>query len=137
MEIRFKTAHILDSFTEVTVNEIPGGGPPVDIYETEDFLIVDVDLPGIKPEEILIKVLDDLLILEGIRQGINQEGLRFICMERSRESFRKVIRLPIEIESERGKASYNNGVITIIFPKVKSRVVKLKLSTLTSLPGKE
>jgi len=130
MHLRLKTFGILEIGLRVANAE----GPPVDIYETEDSLIVEIDLPGIEPENILIKVLNDLLILEGLRQEMisrwrgKSEDVRFICMERSRDAFRKIIRLPVEIESDKGTANYNNGVITLKFPKTKSRVVKIKVS---------
>ncbi len=123
MNLKLRTFSIIETGLRVADAE----GPPVDIYETEDSLIVEIDLPGIETEKILIKVFNDLLILEGLRQMI-KEDVRFICMERSRDAFRKIIRLPVEIESDRGTANYNNGVITLKFPKTRSRVVKIKVS---------
>jgi len=132
MNLKLKTFSIIEMGLRVANAE----GPPVDVYETEDSLIVEIDLPGIETEKILIKVFNDLLILEGLRQEMIKEDVRFICMERSRDAFRKIIRLPVEIESDRGTAIYNNGVITLRFPKIKARVVKIKISKGTALQNK-
>jgi len=125
----------LKTFSIIEMGVANAEGPPVDVYETEDSLVVEIDLPGIETEKILIKVFNDLLILEGLRQMI-KEDVRFICMERSRDAFRKIIRLPVEIESDRGTAIYNNGVITLRFPKIKARVVKIKISKGTAFQNK-
>jgi HSP20 family protein len=132
MNLKLKTFSIIEMGLRVANAE----GPPVDVYETEDSLIVEIDLPGIETEKILIKVFNDLLILEGLRQEMIKEDVRFICMERSRDAFRKIIRLPVEIESDRGTAIYNNGVITLRFPKIKARVVKIKISKGTTFQNK-
>ncbi len=132
MNLKLKTFSIIEMGLRVANAE----GPPVDVYETEDSLIVEIDLPGIETEKILIKVFNDLLILEGLRQEMIKEDVRFICMERSRDAFRKIIRLPVEIESDRGTAIYNNGVITLRFPKIKARVVKIKISKGTAFQNK-
>lgn len=125
MKIDLKSIDI-DLVTKVTVAELTG--PPVDVYETEDFLIIDIDLPGIKPDKVLIKVFGEILIIEGIRERLPGDDIKYLCMERSRGAFRRIIRLPVEVESDRGEALYKRGVITICFPKTKPKVVKIKLS---------
>lgn len=108
--------------------EISGLEPPLDIYETEDFLNIDIDLPGIDPEKVLIKIIDDLLIIEGIRPIKHEKERRYLCMERRNEAFRRIVKLPVEIEARNGKAVYQDGVISLSFPKIKSKVVKIKIT---------
>ncbi|MFN3740091.1 MAG: Hsp20/alpha crystallin family protein [Thermodesulfovibrionales bacterium] len=108
--------------------EASGSEPPLDIYETEDSLIIDIDLPGIEPEKVLIKIIDDILIIEGIRIREIKEGVRFLCMERAREAFRKIVKLPVDIEAKDGRAVYNNGVVSLRFPKIRPEVVKIKIT---------
>lgn len=127
-EIKTKDFKIFE--TEVQSHE-----PPVDIYETEDFLVVDIDLPGIDPDNVLIKVVENNIIIEGIRTRKTKEGTRmsgesikFLCMERRREAFRRILKIPVEVEPEQGKAVYNNGVVSLSFPKLKSKVIKIKLA---------
>lgn len=71
--------------------------------------------------------MEDILIIEGIREQVKKADVRFLCMERKRDAFRRILKLPVEVDPEGGEAMYNNGVITIKFPKLKQKVVKLKI----------
>lgn len=104
--------------------------PLVDLYETDDDLVFEVDLPGVDPEEMLIKAVDDMLIIEGIKSHEADEGNRkrsYLCMERNRDSFRRVVQLPLRVNIHEGRAVYSHGVVTIAFPKFKEKVVKIKV----------
>jgi HSP20 family protein len=108
--------------------EAAGSLPLVDVYETGDNLVVEMDLPGIDPADVLIKVYEDVIIIEGIRREERREQrLRYICMERSFESFRRLIKMPVPVNAEGGKAWYDHGVITLMLPKIKEKVVKIKI----------
>jgi HSP20 family protein len=108
--------------------EAAGPLPLVDLYETEDNLVLEMDLPGIDPEDVLIKVYEDVIIIEGIkREGRKEKRLRYLCMERSFESFRRLIKIPVSVNAAAGRAWYNHGVITLTIPKIKERVIKIKI----------
>jgi HSP20 family protein len=108
--------------------ETAGYLPLLDLYETDDSLILEMDLPGINPEEILIKVYEDLIIIEGIKRETDEEkGFRYLCMERRFESFRRMVKIPVPVNSVEGRASYRDGVIVVTFPKIKDRVIKIKI----------
>lgn len=119
----------MESIYQCFINEteISDPEPPLDIYETEDLLNIDIDLPGIEPEKVLIKIIDELLIIEGVRLRKQEKERRYLCMERRKEAFRRIIKLPVEIEARNGKALYHDGVISLRFPKIKSQVIKLKI----------
>ncbi|HDZ88961.1 MAG TPA: Hsp20/alpha crystallin family protein, partial [Nitrospirae bacterium] len=103
--------------------------PLADIYETDDDLILEIDLPGIDPDEIFIKAFNDILMIEGIKSGYKQENdiLRYLCLERNRGHFRRIIKLPVRVNISGGTAMYSNGVIRIEFPKIQEKVVKIKI----------
>jgi HSP20 family protein len=108
--------------------ETSGYLPLLDLYETDDSLILEMDLPGIDPEDVLIKVYEDLLIIEGIKRETPEEkGFRYLCMERRFEGFRRMVKIPVAVNSIEGKASYSDGVIIVTFPKIKDRVIKIKI----------
>jgi len=108
--------------------EASGSLPLVDLYETDDNLVLEMDLPGVDPEDVLIKVYDDSIIIEGIkREQRTEKGFKYMCMERSFESFRRMIKIPVPVNSVAGRASYSNGVVTLTFPKIKERVIKIKI----------
>lgn len=102
--------------------------PPVDICERADAVLFFVDLPGINPEEVLIKIYDNHLILEGIkRQSVEERNGIFICMEREFECFRRILQIPAQVNPEGGIARYADGVIQITLPKIEDKVHKIKI----------
>ncbi|MBF0343273.1 MAG: Hsp20/alpha crystallin family protein [Nitrospirae bacterium] len=102
--------------------------PPVDIYETADLLVFEIDLPGIEPDEVTIKVINDTVVLEGVkRERSGGLGCRFLCMERSFESFRRVIKMPVAVNASYGKAIYSGGVVKITFPKSENREILIRI----------
>ncbi len=108
--------------------ESTGSPPLVDLYETDDNLVLEMDLPGINPDDVLIKVYEDVIIIEGIkRESRKEKKYRYICMERSFESFRRMIRIPVSVNPSAGRAEYTNGVITLVLPKIKEKVIKIKI----------
>jgi HSP20 family protein len=108
--------------------ESSGSLPLVDLYETDDTLVLEMDLPGINPADVLIKVCEDVIIIEGIkRESQKEKKYKYLCMERSFESFRRMIRIPVPVSPAAGRAKYTNGVITLTLPKMKERVIKIKI----------
>jgi HSP20 family protein len=102
--------------------------PPVDVYERGGNVVVLVELPGIDPEDVLIKVYEDVLIIEGLkRQSRDEQKGVYICMEREFMSFRRILKIPSLVNPSEGTAGYRNGVIKIILPKVQNRVHKIKI----------
>lgn len=108
--------------------ESSGSSPLVDLYETDDSLVLEMDLPGIDPADVLIKVYEDVIIIEGIkRENRKERRCRYLCMERSFDSFRRIVRLPVPVNSSSGTATYRNGVLSLTLPKIKDRVIKIKI----------
>jgi HSP20 family protein len=93
--------------------------PSVDISTEGDDLLVCVDLPGLKPEEIEIETADNQLIVRGEHrdereQSDKEQGYRYT--ERSYGSFFRSIPLPPGIKAEDAQATFNNGVLQITVP---------------------
>ncbi|MCX8031398.1 MAG: Hsp20/alpha crystallin family protein [Thermodesulfovibrionales bacterium] len=105
--------------------------PLIDLYETLDELIFKVEMPGIDIRNISLKVYEDLLIIEGFwtneRESYVKEGLKYLCVERNIKTFRRVIKIPIAVNTVAGIAYYENGVVTIKFPKLKDKLIKIKI----------
>jgi HSP20 family molecular chaperone IbpA len=72
-----------------------------------------------------------LLIIEGSRDESNDEltgsKLKYLCMERGMKRFRRVLKIPVFVNTTSGKASYFNGVLTIRFPKLKGKLIKIMI----------
>ncbi len=100
--------------------------PLVDIYETGDELIFEIDLPGIEPDDVTLMVYGDMLIIDGIRNDAGREpDLRYICMERGIRGFRRVIKFPVPVNAASSEALYSRGVISIRFPKRERKAVRI------------
>lgn len=106
-------------------------GPLIDLYETDDDLVFEVDMPGIDPADVSIRVYEDLLIIEGVRDKGNDESvlseLKYLCMERGIKNFRRVLKIPVHVNTMTGNAFYANGVMTVRFPKLKGKLIKIKI----------
>jgi HSP20 family protein len=92
--------------------------PPADVKETDDAIIVTLEIPGVKKEDIEITATDDELYV-GARRSIEPEAEegRIHMKERYYDQIQRVIKLPRDIKREEAKASMDNGLITVTLPK--------------------
>ena len=99
--------------------------PEMDVLEEKDHFIVKADLPGIKKEELGIKVEGRLLTLKGERKDEKEtKEKNYYASERFYGSFTRTIELPTEIKADQVKATYKDGVLEITLPKTESARVK-------------
>ena len=92
--------------------------PAVDIHETEHELVVKADLPGVKPEELDVRVENNILTIRGERKfekKVNEDN--YLRVERSYGSFSRSFSLANTMNTEAIKADYNDGVLTLSIPK--------------------
>lgn len=101
--------------------------PAVDIFESEEFVVFEVDVPGIDPENIDVKVIGDILVIEGKQKEISEtlHTVNYICIERTFRSFRRVLHIPVPIDVSSGLSLYEKGVLTISFEKLRNRVYRI------------
>lgn len=92
--------------------------PAVDIYDSKDSLLVRVDLPGLKKEDIDVAVHEDKLLLRGEKKAENEKkGKDFVRTERFYGSFYREIALPSAVDDAKVKAAYKDGVLELTLPK--------------------
>ncbi|WP_353683520.1 Hsp20/alpha crystallin family protein [Thermodesulfovibrio sp. 3907-1M] len=92
--------------------------PAVDIYEEGDELVVKAELPGIKKEDIEVKITDDYLTISGEKKKEEKvEKKDYYRYERSYGSFSRTFRLPVDVQTDKAKAKFENGVLEIRIPK--------------------
>ena len=93
--------------------------PAVDIYETaEKDVVVKVDLPDVKKENIKITFENNVLSIEGQRElASNVERDRFHRLERGHGQFRRSFTLPATVDASRVDANYTDGVLTVTLPR--------------------
>ncbi len=102
--------------------------PRMDMYETEDRVVIEFDLPGFRVEDIDLKVCGVTLVLEAYRPHEQNVG-RFICLERGHGHFRQVVQLPIDSNPCSVFAEYRMGVLRVTCPKSDGVRVPIKETT--------
>ena len=93
--------------------------PAIDMYEDENGLIVKIDLPGFKRDEIKISVEEDILSIRAKRMEPQDESLGTILYKQRPIQIDKRISLPISVkegEKVTGTATYLDGVVTLRIP---------------------
>ncbi len=88
--------------------------PAVDIHELDDTLVLLVDLPGLKREDIDLSIQQDSITIEGERAAT--EGGNGLRLERPLGKFRRSFRIGIPIDPGRAQAVYREGVLRISIP---------------------
>lgn len=114
-------------FKEVTIvsDSKDSWVPLVDIYETQETIVIKVDLPEVAQEDIQVNLDGDKLTLIGKRNlpvGIEKE--QFQCMERFYGQFNRQFTLPSNVDPEKINADYKMGVLTITLPKIAPKIAK-------------
>ncbi|RMF35037.1 MAG: Hsp20/alpha crystallin family protein [Chloroflexi bacterium] len=102
----------------------------VDMYETDDAIIVKASIPGIKPEDIDVSVTGDTLTIKGeIEEDKEVKEEQYYRRERRYGSFCRNIPLPVAIQADKAEAEFEYGVLTLRLPKaeaVKPKTIKVK-----------
>ena len=92
--------------------------PAVDIFETEQELVLKADLPDVDQKDIDVRVENNMLTIGGERK-FEQQGNEdnYLRIERTYGSFSRTFSLPSTVNTEAIKADYKNGVLTVELPK--------------------
>ena len=106
-----------------------GWGPALDMRETESEVVVDVEIPGLEPEELDISVTDNTLTVRGERRSEKEEGKGdYHLSERHYGSFVRSVALPAPVDPDKATASQKSGVVTVTLPKTeKAKAKKIKV----------
>src|ERR1700751_1337207 len=107
--------------------------PEVDIYETENELVVKADLPDVNPQDLDIHVENNILTIRGERKFENKvKEDNYLRIERAYGSFSRSFSLANSVKSEAIQADYHNGVLTLSLPKreeAKPKQIKVNVGT--------
>lgn len=103
--------------------------PLADVEETDDAYIVDIELPGVKRDDVSVQVTDDHLVVTGERRERQRVGL-LRQQTRSTGRFHFEVTLPSGIDPDQVHANLDNGVLNVVVPKLESaRPRKIEIST--------
>ena len=105
--------------------------PAVDIYETENELVLKADVPDVDLKDINVRVENQTLTIQGERKFEQEENTKgYHRIERSYGSFTRSFSVPPTLDTEKVAAEYKNGVLSISLPKkeaAKPRQVKVEV----------
>ncbi len=105
--------------------------PACDLEETEESFIVSAEIPGMKKDEIKVTVDEDGITISGERKREKEEkGKTYHRIERTYGKFQRYIPFPKEVQPEKAKASYKDGILRIEIPKsekVKPKEIKIEI----------
>ncbi len=107
---------------------------PVDVIREGDEIVVHATLPGVDPDEIEVSVEENLLTIKGSTKASEETGERkdvdYLVKERRTGSFQRTLRLPKTADTDKARPHYDNGVLTVSFPRLESKKVKqIKVTT--------
>jgi HSP20 family molecular chaperone IbpA len=97
----------------------PVSWPPLDLFESWRSFLVRVDVPGVKTGDLDVAFAGGLLVISGARYlAVGPDGERFHRLERPAGSFRRSVALPTAATEEMVHASVEDGVLTVVVPKL-------------------
>ena len=106
--------------------------PAVDILETENELVVKMDIPEVEPKDVDIRLENHQLTVKGERKFENREDNKaYHRVERSYGTFARTFTLPDTVDTEKVRADFKNGVLNITLPKkevAKPRTIKVEIN---------
>ena len=92
--------------------------PAVDMYQTDDEIVVKASLPGFKADEVQINITGDVLTLKGeVKHEEEKNNKSWHLREQRWGSFQRSVALPTNVVSDKAKAEFENGILTITLPK--------------------
>jgi HSP20 family protein len=122
----------------------PGNGqsstwlPAVDVWETENELVLSFDLPGIPEDKIAVELDDNVLTVSGERERTHEHtNERFYRFERRFGSFSRSVTLPAGVNESDITANYKDGVLEVRVPKPEEQKPKrIQVGTQGAIDGK-
>ena len=95
------------------------GLAPIDLYQTDDEVVIEASMPGVQPDDIDISVTGDTLTMRGeVREEKDVEGERdYQLRERRYRRFARSLTLPSTVDADQAEAEIEHGILTLRIPK--------------------
>lgn len=123
-----ETGRFPSPFTESPFWGRGGMTPAMDVYETDEEVVVKVAVAGIDPDDIDVTVEEHTLTIKGEIEREEEEGKDYLRRERAYGRFYRSLTLPT-LSADDARAEYENGILTLSFPKreeQKPKAIKVK-----------
>ena len=119
-----------DAFTRPLSIRDGWSAPAIDMYQTDDEIVVKASLPGFKADDVQINITGDVLTLRGeMKHEDEKKEKAWHIREQRWDSFERSVALPTNVVADRASADFENGVLTITLPKAeeaKPRTISVK-----------
>ncbi len=119
-------------FPKLRFPEMESVTPSVDIFEDANNVVVKAEIPGIKKEDIDVRLTDDVITISGEKKKEDKVEKKDYCrLERSYGSFKRSFRLPKEVQADKAEAKFEDGILEISIPKTeqaKKKEKKIKIN---------
>jgi HSP20 family protein len=119
-----------DAYTRPVSLSGVSASPAIDLYQDNDNVVVKAALPGLKAEDVEISVTADMLNLRGeYKQESEKKDATYHIREQRYGSFERSVRLPTDVQTNKAKADFEDGILTVTLPKaetVKPKMISIK-----------
>jgi HSP20 family protein len=95
---------------------------PIKVYRTSDRLVIATPMPGSEPEDILVKVTENSVIVQGDIRALLKDIKELLIDEWSVGSYYREIPLPDPVDGEHADVTYGNGVLVVSLPRSEKTV---------------
>ena len=108
----------------------PEGELAIDVYQTENDLVIQSAIAGVKPEDLEISIERDIFSIKGSREKPFEEEGDYFTQECYWGPFSREVILPVEVDPDRAEATMKDGILTVRLPKIlreKKRRIKVRI----------
>ena len=102
----------------------------VDVYQTDDDVVIKAPIAGVRPEDLEISITDEVVTIKGERKELEEISREnYLCQECYWGSFARAYVLPVAVVGDKAQASLKNGILTIKIPKqekTKAKTIQVK-----------
>jgi HSP20 family protein len=103
---------------------------PIDLYETDDEVVVKASLPGARPEDVQISITGDVLTVKAETKEEHEEKKEnYYRRERRQGTFQRALTLPVRVDADKANATFEHGVLLLRLPKaaeVRAKTIEVK-----------
>jgi HSP20 family protein len=133
VDIHGEVNRLLDAFAGRPMTAAMGQDrtwmPAVDMHETNESLVLEVELPGVREKDLTVSITGDLLTIRGERRWEDESKTqKSLHVERVYGRFERMVQLPLAVQADKVKAVYRDGMLQITLPKaeeLKPREIKV------------
>ncbi len=120
MTLREAMDRLFDEAFTMPLRLTDGAGllPLIDMYQTDDAVVIKATIPGVKPEDLHITVQGDVLTIKGeVKAEEETKEATYHIRERRYGTFTRTVQLPVPVVADKAQAEFEHGILTLTLPK--------------------